>query len=330
MSFSSAELTELDLVSAINQSPLTVALDTPVMQVIDLMSQRFSSADSQAPQERDRSCVLVLDEQKIVGIFTERDIVRLSAAEADLAQKMIQEVMISPVRTLDITNLNDVFAVLFLFRRYAIRHLPVIDEVGHLVGLVSQASLRQILKPANLLKLRRVGDVMTTGVVWAHPSTSVLTIAKLMAEKRVSCVILAEQIQDDRLNPVGILTERDLVQFQTLRLDLSSLMASEVMSSPLMLLDPQDSLWHAHQEMKRYRIRRLVVSWNWGKNLGLVTQTSLLRAFDPMEMYSIIETLQQTIQQLEAEKRELQQLQTNTVGSPAIKPKDDSVTSSGM
>jgi hypothetical protein len=49
-------------------------------------------------------------------------------------------------------------------------------------------------------------------------------------------------------------------------------------------------------------VGRLVVSWNWGRGLGIVTQTSLLRVFDPMEMYGVIENLQQTIQQLESER----------------------------
>ena len=54
----------------------------------------------------------------------------------------------------------------------------------------------------------------------------------------------------------------------------------------------------AHQEMERRHVRRLVVSWNWGKGLGLVTQTNLLKIFDPMEMYSVIEMLQHTIEEL--------------------------------
>lgn len=32
--------------------------------------------------------------------------------------------------------------------------------------------------------------------------------------------------------------------------------------------------------------------------MGIVTQTSLLRIFDPMEMYGVIENMQQTIQQI--------------------------------
>lgn len=67
----------------------------------------------------------------------------------------------------------------------------------------------------------------------------------------------------------------------------------------------------AHQEMQRRRVRRLVVSWNWGRGLGIVTQTSMLRVFDPMEMYGVIETLQSTIQQLEQEKAELLALVKN-------------------
>ncbi len=76
------------------------------------------------------------------------------------------------------------------------------------------------------------------------------------------------------------------------------------MSTPLCLLSPEDSLWTAHQQMQQLHVRRLVVSWNWGRDLGIVTQTSLLRIFDPVEMYEIIETLQRTVQQLEAEKAE--------------------------
>jgi hypothetical protein len=54
--------------------------------------------------------------------------------------------------------------------------------------------------------------------------------------------------------------------------------------------------------MQKRRVGRLVVSWNWGQGLGIVTQTSLLRIFDPLEMYGVIENLQQTIQHLEAER----------------------------
>ena len=251
------------------------------------------------------SCVLVVENQQLLGIFTERDLVRLTATNMDFLGVKITEVMISPVITIKKANFRDIFAALFLFRRYGIRHLPMVDEDNLLVGLISQDSLRRVLRPANLLKLRRVREVMTPQVVHASMNTSVLRIAQLMAKHRVSCVVIVESDLEDMLRPVGIVTERDLVQFQSLHLPLSSISAQEVMSTPLFLLQPDDSLWNAHQEMLRRRVRRLVVSWNWGQGLGIVTQSSLLRVFDPMEMYGVIDTLQHTIDELETEKFQL-------------------------
>ncbi len=213
----------------------------------------------------------------------------------------IAEVMVHPVQTLFQSNLQDIFAVLFLFRRYRIRHLPIVDEAEKLVGVVSPETLRQVLKPANLLKMRRVAEVMSTDVVQARPEASVLSLARQMAEHRVSCVVIVDHAGETP-QPIGIITERDIVQFQSLQLNLAKQQAQDVMSSPLFLLSPEDSLWMVHQEMQQRRVRRFVVSWNWGQGLGIVTQSSFLRVFDPVEMYSIIETLQRTVQQLEAEK----------------------------
>jgi signal-transduction protein with cAMP-binding, CBS, and nucleotidyltransferase domain len=131
-----------------------------------------------------------------------------------------------------------------------------------------------------------------------------------MSEHRVSCVVITQKNAENNQNPVGIVTERDIVQFQALQIDLLNTPAEIVMSTPLFLLSPEDSLWTAHQEMQTRKVGRLVVSWNWGQNLGIVTQTSLLRVFDPMEMYGVIENLQQTIQQLMAER-----LQSNLLTS---------------
>jgi CBS domain-containing protein len=128
-----------------------------------------------------------------------------------------------------------------------------------------------------------------------------------MAERRVSCVVITEENGYGGFYPLGIVTERDIVQFQTLRLNLAQTLAQTVMSTPLFLLHPQDSLWKAHREMQRRRVRRLVVFWDLGRGLGIITQSNLMRVFDPVEMYGVIEILQRTIEQLEAEKAELLQ-----------------------
>lgn len=306
--------------SAIERKLIVVSPQTPLLDIILLMNQHqvHTKSDSQSNSPSSCSCVLVMEGKELLGIFTERDIVRLTAKDVDLEQLKIAEVMIQPVITLDKSAFNDIFAVLFLFRRYRIRHLPILDDNSQIIGIVSPESIRKVLRPDNFLKMRRVADVMTKNLISAPTTASVLEIAQLMAYQKVSCVVITlddseEDWQSASANPVGIITERDIVQFQALQMNLAEVQAQTVMSSPLFLLSPEDSLWTAHQEMQQRHVRRLVVSWNWGQGLGIVTLTSLLRIFDPIEMYSVIQTLQQTIEQLETEKAQLlEQLTVNS------------------
>jgi CBS domain-containing protein len=296
--------------AAMARHPLTVPPDALLEEVIALIRQSHSdrctlektvelAVEELAIPEARLSCVLVIQETTLIGIFTERDIVQLTATGMSFTGVKIADVMTSPVTTLAQSAFHDIFAALFLFRRYRIRHLPIVDDQDQVIGVVSPESIRQILRPANLLRLRRVADVMVKQVVHAPPEASILDLARLMADHQISCVIITEPDLEDRYHPIGIVTERDIVQFQALQINLAKTQAETVMSSPLFLLSPEDSLWIAHQEMQRRRVGRLVVSWNWGRNLGLITQTGLLRVFDPMEMYGVIENLQCTIQQLQ-------------------------------
>ena len=306
-----------ELEAAIDRYPLTVLPTTPLVDVILLINQAYHQPclplDESVQRDRSESakppakvvrasCVLVVQDTELLGILTERDIVRLTAQLTDFENTTVADVMVHPLITLSQQWAQDIFAALFLFRRYRIRHLPIVNEQGHLIGVISHESVRQILRPANLLRFRRVSDVMITPVIHAPLTATILQLAQLMAEHRVSCVVITQLDEEDNELPIGIVTERDIVQFQAFQLDMMQTQAQTVMSTPLFLLTPEDSLWIAHQEMQKRRVGRLVVSWNWGKGLGIVTQTNLLRVFDPMEMYGVIENLQQTIQQLETEK----------------------------
>ena len=311
MPFDAASAWVPSLEDAIERQPLTVSPDTSLVNAITLISQAHHQmcllteeaiSANRLAKRGAASCVLVTQGRTVLGILTERDVVRLTAQAFDLRTTTVAEVMAHPVVTLPEHSVQDIFAALFLFRRYRIRHLPVVDGQEQLVGIISHESIRQVLRPANLLRFRRVSDVMSVNVIHAPLTATVLQLAQLMATHRVSCIVITQLDVDDIEQPVGIVTERDIVQFQALQIAFAKTEAQAVMSSPLFLLSPQDSLWIAHQEMQTRRVGRLVVSWNWGQGLGIVTQTSLLRVFDPMEMYGVIENLQQTIHQMEAKQ----------------------------
>ncbi len=330
---------------AIDRHPLIVAAQTPVSEVITLMSQvrsacplpnAHSGVEEAILPEIRASCVLVREgasvpmccqlqdtlATEIQGIFTERDIVRLTAKDIDLKSITVGDVMTKALITLRHPDDHGIFTALSLFRQHRIRHLPVVDNQARILGVVTPETVRQALQPANILThLRSVKDVMSQSVIHARRQTSVLNLAKLMAENRVSCVVITDVIIDvnnsytkEIIKPVGIVTERDIVQFQALDLDLAGMKAQDVMSCPLFCLSLTDSLWYAHQEMQHRHVRRMVVTDAESHLLGIVSQTSLLQALDPNEMYGIIEVLQQVVDERTKElKTANEQLQNEIV-----------------
>ncbi|AFY80009.1 CBS domain-containing protein [Oscillatoria acuminata] len=335
-----------DLEQAINRSPMVVSPDTRLIDVITQMaharascaltdvtaSMAFSPLDDVGD-----GCVLIMEGEQLRGIFSERDVVHLCAAGVKIVNITIAEVMTTEVITLVQSEFRDLFQVLSLMQKHGIRHLPLVDETGQVLGTLSHGSIRKVLQPVNLLKARSVVEVMIRGVVTAPPTASLLSLAELMSRNKVSCVVITQMA--DTLNPdltegpihgvpicppesdpqskgpqepgpiaVGMVTERDLVQFHALDLDLNRTSAAIVMSQPLFSLTPDDSLWNAHQMMKQWSVRRLVVVSEQRELLGIVTQSTLLQAFDPMEMYRVIEMLQQSVEEQLVELTETNEL----------------------
>ena len=328
---SSKYLPTLDRV--IDRSPLTVAPDTPLSEVITLMGQQRPSCSlnagipptdiyqqlteianpltSSALRDARGICVFVVEKSssqsaqnsQLQGIFTERDLVDLIASGKNLKNVTIAEVMRQPAATLTHNQDRDIFSALILLRQQRIHHLPILEDGGQLLGVITPESIRQaMLLPANILKMRHVKEVMTAEVIQAPVTASVMALAQLMAQHRVSCVVITELSMNLPFPiPAGIVTERDIVEFQALDLDLWETIAQTVMSTPLFSLKPEDSLWVAHQEMQQRLVRRLVVTAEGGELLGIVTQSSLLRVLDPMEMSGAIDVLHASIQEQTSE-----------------------------
>lgn len=112
-----------------------------------------------------------------------------------------------------------------VMRAKELRHLPVVDEAGQLVGIITDRDLRQAaFAPAlaeylstgaqrsarqlgKTLEDLRVRDFMTWVVVTTHPDASLAHAALIMSERRVGSLPVVE---NGRL--VGMLTERDVLQ----------------------------------------------------------------------------------------------------------------------
>jgi PAS domain S-box-containing protein len=309
------------LASIVDRQPLTVTPDLPLVEVISLMSQakgsicllpnavgvgEASASAENSPLENRvsptrssaleisvaarHSAVLVLNNNVLLGIFTERDLVKLSASQTDFQGVKVGDVMTVNPQTLMLSDRHTVMTALGIFQQHQVRHLPILDDLQQLLGIVTPEHIRQILQPVNLLKFRLVSEGMITEVIHAFPTTTVLEIAQMMVDRNIGSLVIIDGHEPPK--PLGIITERDLVQFQAFELDLAQLLAQDVMSSPLFCLQSTDTLWAAQQIMQTKNIRRLVITNDRGELEGILTQSNLLQLLDPLEMLYTVENLQ--------------------------------------
>ncbi|WP_310430141.1 PAS domain S-box protein [Chamaesiphon sp. VAR_48_metabat_135_sub] len=300
--------------SIVDRQPLIVAPDLPLVEVISLMSQAKGHTCLLPNSERNssearllaleisaaarHSSVLVIADRRLVGIFTERDLVKLTASQTDLQSVTVGDVMTADPITLVLLEQHTVMTALAMFQQHDIRHLPILDDREQLIGIVTPEHIRQVLQPINLLKFKSVSEGMTSEVIHALPTTTVLEIVRMMndapqgrlRQRNIGSIVIVDGQEPPK--PVGIITERDILQFQAFELDLDQLLAAAVMSSPLFCLQPTDSLWAAQQIMQTKNIRRLVITNDLGELAGILTQSDLLQLLDPLEMLYMVDSLQ--------------------------------------
>jgi CBS domain-containing protein len=142
----SGVFTQTDLVRALAQE---LFAQTP--DISSLMSSKVWQLPPQAPVRQALalmaahaiSGVVVVDEQLPVGIFTERDAVRLIASGTDLTSMPLSAVMATPVMTAPVTaQPRKAFDQM---RDHAVRRLVVVNEQGGLAGMLTQTDLSRIL-----------------------------------------------------------------------------------------------------------------------------------------------------------------------------------------
>jgi PAS domain S-box-containing protein len=130
-----AALTPLELQSQILRHPLVALPETSAIEAIALMSKKRSSY------------LLVAENDRVLGIFTERKAVGLITQRQKASSQpspSLGEVM-QPIVTLRESAFTDMFLAIELLHQYDTGYLAILDEQDQLVGIVADEDLHKIV-----------------------------------------------------------------------------------------------------------------------------------------------------------------------------------------
>ncbi len=127
-----------------NKPPLIVTPDATALEAAHALTERHVGAAA------------VLDGAKLIGVVTERDVLRkIVAAERDPKTVRVRDIMSSPAMSVSLNT--SVATAAALMRENHIRHLVVLDERETVVGILA---LRYVLYDILDDLERNVGDLI--------------------------------------------------------------------------------------------------------------------------------------------------------------------------
>jgi len=120
-------------------------------------------------------------------------------------------------------------------------------------------------------------DIMTKSVVTCSPNEPLLSVVKNLATNKFSCIVVTEAN-----TPVGIITERDLVEVLVETLEGTTwdeLSIKNFMTSPIITVSEDLAAEEAILISSTSRIRHIPVVNQSNNLVGILTQTNFVDAY---------------------------------------------------
>ncbi len=215
------------------------------------------------------SVVVFIEEEKPVGVLTERDIVSFLNTGISL-QSPLSSVKHPPLTVTDDKTL--LFGLNMLIDNN-IRRLIVVDAQGNFIGVVTQDDLIRQLEGELYQRDARIMDIISSRQPLRTVSTrdTLSAAVEVMANHKVGSVLITEEA-----DIVGIITERDMLKIAGSKTPLSE-KAGAVMSRPVVSASIDSSVSHVLEIMKTKNIRRILINYNDGTPFRVITNRDILR-----------------------------------------------------
>ncbi|WP_165602591.1 EAL domain-containing protein [Candidatus Terasakiella magnetica] len=213
------------------------------------------------------SSILVEENGLPIGIWTEKDSLRMDVSSLAVFDKPVRDFMNFPVKSIrdDVT----IGAAAVRFKEEKVRHLLVVDDENHPSGIITQTDV--ILKHGEeyYLTVKSVEQTLTQAAPMAHEELSLHDTLRIISNSPQAAVCV--QFSD---GTYGIITEKDVTRFLSQRKFPST--AGEAASRPLKTISKDSNLLETRNQLVKTGFRHLGVHDDNGNIIGLISFSGIL------------------------------------------------------
>lgn len=132
------------------------------------------------------------------------------ASERGRSHKLVSDVMHRGL----VTCLVDtpIPQVAQLMTSHDVSAIPVIDNEGHLAGIITRTDLVTLRAYEEYWRAMKAENVMVTNVATVTPVETVERASKVLSDNKIHRLIVVEAGSDGRVKPVGIISQTDIVR----------------------------------------------------------------------------------------------------------------------
>ncbi|TGM63079.1 CBS domain-containing protein [Leptospira meyeri] len=132
------------------------------------------------------------------------DVYQESAGQTEKPVYFLHEIMSKPAFSLP--SSETISNCLDFMLENGIRHLPITNDLGALVGFVSDRDILE--KSKSYERDWPISDIMTKRVLVGSPGSEIRGVTKVLLEERIGCI----PVVDDDNHPIGMITRSDLLR----------------------------------------------------------------------------------------------------------------------
>ncbi len=238
---------------------------------IDLNSS-LESALSIMQINKKGAVVIINKHNRAEGIITERDILRLLSKNVDFSLPIRDYMTRALIKIHESRNL---LHALTLMTEHTIRRLIVTDDSGNFKSLLTQQDILKHIEDdiyrANI-KVKYIIDGYE--LIYAKEDDTLATVLKLMSSNNIGAIpILKNKI------PVGILSERDILNFASSKVDLESSLKDYMSLNPITVTE-STLIVDVAKKMNDFGVRRVIVVNGAGEALGIISQRDIIKSLE--------------------------------------------------